>query len=93
MGEGTSGKGLHFSQKNLPGLEEFSQRDKRGGWSLLTVETEVNGDSKSTNERGPSLIKKKIKFSSYIRKFRMERCKVILTNGVSPRADLKVINS
>jgi hypothetical protein len=23
---------------------------------LLTVETEVNGDSKSTNERGPSLV-------------------------------------
>jgi hypothetical protein len=28
----------------------------REGWSLLTVETEVNGDSKSTNERGPSLV-------------------------------------
>ncbi len=26
------------------------------GWALLTVETEVNGDSKSTNERGPSLV-------------------------------------
>jgi hypothetical protein len=26
------------------------------GWPLLLVETEVNGDSKSTNERGPSLI-------------------------------------
>ncbi len=26
------------------------------GWPLLTVETEMNGDSKSTNERGPSLI-------------------------------------
>jgi hypothetical protein len=25
------------------------------GWPLLTVETDVNGDSKSTNERGPSL--------------------------------------
>ncbi len=25
-------------------------------WPLLTVETEVNGDSKSTNERGPSLV-------------------------------------
>jgi hypothetical protein len=28
----------------------------REGWPLLTVETEVNGDSKSTNERGPSLV-------------------------------------
>ncbi len=26
------------------------------GWPLLTVETEANGDSKSTNERGPSLV-------------------------------------
>jgi hypothetical protein len=31
-------------------------RDNREGWPLLTVETEVNGDSKSTNERGPSLV-------------------------------------
>ncbi len=28
-------------------------RETRDGWPLLTVETEVNGDSKSTNERGP----------------------------------------
>jgi hypothetical protein len=27
----------------------------REGWPLLTVGTEVNGDSKSTNVRGPSL--------------------------------------
>jgi hypothetical protein len=26
------------------------------GWPLLTVKTEVNGDSKSTDERGPSLV-------------------------------------
>ncbi len=26
------------------------------GWPLLTVETEVNGDSKRTNVRGPSLV-------------------------------------
>jgi hypothetical protein len=26
------------------------------GWPLLTVETEVNGDSKRTNERGPFLV-------------------------------------
>ena len=31
-------------------------RDIREGWPLLTVETEVNRDSKSTNERGPSLV-------------------------------------
>jgi hypothetical protein len=30
----------------------LDQRDHRGEWPLLTVETEVNGDSKSTNERG-----------------------------------------
>ncbi len=30
-------------------------RKTRGGWPLLTVETEVNGDSQSTNERGHSL--------------------------------------
>jgi hypothetical protein len=26
------------------------------GWPLLTVETEVNGESKSTHERGPPLV-------------------------------------
>ncbi len=31
-------------------------RESREGWPLLTVETEVNGESKSTNERGPSLV-------------------------------------
>ncbi len=31
-----------------------SPRETREGWPLLTVETGVNGDSKSTNERGPS---------------------------------------
>jgi hypothetical protein len=28
-------------------------REIGGGWPLLTVETEVSGDSKRTNERGP----------------------------------------
>ncbi len=28
----------------------------REGWPLLTVETKENGDSKSTDERGPSLV-------------------------------------
>jgi hypothetical protein len=32
-------------------------RKTRGGWPLLTVETEVNGDPKITNEMGlPSLV-------------------------------------
>ncbi len=31
-------------------------RETRERWPLLTVETEVNGDSKSTNERCPSLV-------------------------------------
>ncbi len=31
-------------------------RETREGWPLLTVETEANRDSKSTNERGPSLV-------------------------------------
>ncbi len=30
-------------------------RETREGWPLLTVETKVNGDSKSRNERTPSL--------------------------------------
>ncbi len=30
-------------------------RETREGWPLLTVETEMNGNSKSTYERGPSL--------------------------------------
>ncbi len=31
-------------------------RETREGWPLLKVETEVNGDAKSTNERGPFLV-------------------------------------
>ena len=31
-------------------------RETKDGCAILTVETEVNGDSKSTNERGPSLV-------------------------------------
>jgi hypothetical protein len=30
-------------------------RETREGWPLLNVETEVNKDSKSTNDNGPSL--------------------------------------
>jgi hypothetical protein len=36
-------------------LKSYSERLERG-WPLLIVETEVNGDSKSTNERGSSLV-------------------------------------
>ncbi len=36
--------------------DEMCSKETREGWPLLTVETEVNGDSKSTNERGPSLL-------------------------------------
>jgi hypothetical protein len=32
-----------------------ASRETREGRPLLTVETEVKGDSKSTNERGPFL--------------------------------------
>ncbi len=31
-------------------------RETKDGCAILTVETKVNGDSKSTNERGPSLV-------------------------------------
>ncbi len=51
-------------------LSVFPEKKDRG-WPLLTVETEVNGDSKSTNERVPflvgslgSLCQNKICFSS-----------------------------
>jgi hypothetical protein len=35
---------------------ENENREIRIGRLWMTVETEVNGDSKSTNERGPSLV-------------------------------------
>jgi hypothetical protein len=38
-----------FSMVSIP-------RDTREGWFLLTVETEANGDSRSTYERVPSLV-------------------------------------
>jgi hypothetical protein len=37
----------------VDGGEEIGARESREWWLLLTVETELNGDSKSTNERGP----------------------------------------
>jgi len=41
------------SSRGEPEGEE--QRDYREGWHLPTVETELNGDSKKTNERYPFL--------------------------------------
>ncbi len=41
----------------MAGVVDWSEgvgaRETREGWLLLTAETELNGDSKSTNERGP----------------------------------------
>ncbi len=34
----------------------YVPRETREGWPKLTVETEANGDSRSTYERGPSLV-------------------------------------
>ncbi len=45
----SGGRGYLLAQVAPP------ERPVRGVWPLLTVETEVNGDSKSTNERGPFL--------------------------------------
>jgi hypothetical protein len=38
-----------------PGAEGVA-RETREGWPPLTVETEANGDSRSTFKRGPSLV-------------------------------------
>ena len=49
MGWGGGGGGGYLLFSDHPG----TTRETREGWPLLTVETEVNGDSRSTNERGP----------------------------------------
>jgi hypothetical protein len=36
--------------------EVLAERPESGAWPVLAVETETNGDSKSTNERGLSLV-------------------------------------
>ena len=41
---------------NMASLSLIKPRETREGWPLLPVETEVNGDSKSTNESGPFLV-------------------------------------
>jgi hypothetical protein len=38
------------------GYERVKARETREGWVVLVVETEVNRDSKSTNERGSSFL-------------------------------------
>jgi hypothetical protein len=38
------------------GKERVRTRETREGWPLLSFETEVNGNSKSTIERGPSMV-------------------------------------
>jgi hypothetical protein len=37
-------------------MQPRETRERERVWPLLTVETEGNGDSQSTNERGPSLV-------------------------------------
>ncbi len=37
-------------------LDHLLNRETREGWPLLTVDNEINGDSRSTNEWGPSLV-------------------------------------
>jgi hypothetical protein len=47
---------LHLKRDVLALIVKFyvSSKETREGWRpLLTAETEVNGNSKSTNERGP----------------------------------------
>ncbi len=74
-------------------------RETTEGWPLPTVETEVNGDSKSTNERGPFLVG-----SLGCRAGTRDFCHSVAApvgpvqnifpyRTVSPRADLIVINS
>jgi hypothetical protein len=46
-------KWLQDFRINLPSQQT---RENREGWPLLTLETETNGNTKSTNERVPSLV-------------------------------------
>ncbi len=49
---------VDFASINLNDLSYKSAQllPERLGWPLLTIQTEVKGDSKRTNERGPSLV-------------------------------------
>jgi hypothetical protein len=44
---------VHLFYAKIP---KIPTRETREGWPLQTVETEVNGDSKSTNEREYSVL-------------------------------------
>ncbi len=46
----------HSSKIIYSGGVADASRETREGWPLLTVDTEVNGDSRSTNERGASFV-------------------------------------
>jgi hypothetical protein len=37
-------------------VQRVKSRETIDGWPMLTVETELNGDSKCTNERRPPLV-------------------------------------
>jgi hypothetical protein len=53
-----SATGLSFQyllDQDVLDILRTNQRDQRG-WPVLTVESEMNDDSKSTNERGPWLV-------------------------------------
>jgi hypothetical protein len=43
-------------QKDLEYWTIGESKETKEGWPMPTVETEVNGDSKSTKEKSPSLV-------------------------------------
>jgi hypothetical protein len=48
---------IDYGQSSIDLSNSFvGDREAREGWPLPTVETQINGDSKSTNERGKSLV-------------------------------------
>jgi hypothetical protein len=53
---GTASAGAEVSDPILSVLGIELSREAREGRHLLTCETEVNGDSKRTNDRSPSLV-------------------------------------
>ncbi len=45
-------------KSNVHAVYDYDEgRETKEGWPLLTLETKVNGSSKRTNERGPSLVR------------------------------------
>ncbi len=49
-------KAYHIMRLHIRSAEAAVVRESREGWPLLNFETEVNGDSKSKNETGHSLV-------------------------------------